>query len=314
MSGAVMARGLLAGLSLAGATLAAAPAQATITVATTGFLGEFTCPQASGTDCVLTAANRTSRVVVGGAVGSLSSASVLPSGATLSANVTYGNDMLPTIRAGTFSGLQSRDATSVLALRAYTWTGDAINLALSGSMHFFKGTADVPGETFDRSYLGLSLFMLPASVFTGYTASSRAIDFIIDPALNPQGCGAGVTAFNFVSSTGLNPGEHSLPVDLSSACTGGSIRINPGDQFVIGVGMQAIANRGGWLDATHTFNLNYDLANTTFVSNGAPVGASYLSANLAGVPEPATWGLMILGFGVIGGAMRSRRRERVFAR
>ena len=28
----------------------------------------------------------------------------------------------------------------------------------------------------------------------------------------------------------------------------------------------------------------------------------------AAVPEPATWGLMILGFGAVGGAMRSRRR------
>ena len=28
----------------------------------------------------------------------------------------------------------------------------------------------------------------------------------------------------------------------------------------------------------------------------------------AGVPEPASWGLMIGGFGVVGGALRSRRR------
>ncbi len=30
---------------------------------------------------------------------------------------------------------------------------------------------------------------------------------------------------------------------------------------------------------------------------------------LAGVPEPTSWALMILGFGVIGGAMRARRRQ-----
>ncbi len=30
---------------------------------------------------------------------------------------------------------------------------------------------------------------------------------------------------------------------------------------------------------------------------------------LAGVPEPTTWALMILGFGMVGGAMRSRRRK-----
>jgi len=30
-----------------------------------------------------------------------------------------------------------------------------------------------------------------------------------------------------------------------------------------------------------------------------------------GVPEPATWGLMLGGFGAIGGAMRSRRKAAV---
>ena len=32
------------------------------------------------------------------------------------------------------------------------------------------------------------------------------------------------------------------------------------------------------------------------------------SATAGGVPEPATWAMMLLGFGVIGGAMRHRRR------
>ena len=57
----------------------------------------------------------------------------------------------------------------------------------------------------------------------------------------------------------------------------------------------------------------------TYRTNGGPfiVGATFTSTsdsfeidNLArgGVPEPATWALMILGFGAIGGAVRSRRR------
>lgn len=38
------------------------------------------------------------------------------------------------------------------------------------------------------------------------------------------------------------------------------------------------------------------------------------SATIAAVPEPATWGLMILGFGAVGGALRRRRgADRVFA-
>ena len=32
------------------------------------------------------------------------------------------------------------------------------------------------------------------------------------------------------------------------------------------------------------------------------------SATISAVPEPATWGMMILGFGMLGAAMRTRRR------
>lgn len=35
--------------------------------------------------------------------------------------------------------------------------------------------------------------------------------------------------------------------------------------------------------------------------------------SVAAVPEPATWGLMVLGFGAIGGALRTSRRKVVFA-
>ena len=37
------------------------------------------------------------------------------------------------------------------------------------------------------------------------------------------------------------------------------------------------------------------------------LGGSFLSTT-AGVPEPATWGLMLGGFGMAGAAMRRRRR------
>lgn len=41
------------------------------------------------------------------------------------------------------------------------------------------------------------------------------------------------------------------------------------------------------------------------VFSGPYVGARYLST-LAAVPEPATWGLMIVGFAAVGGALRRR--------
>ena len=45
---------------------------------------------------------------------------------------------------------------------------------------------------------------------------------------------------------------------------------------------------------------------------GIFAGDSYrISFANAGVPEPSTWALFILGFGVIGGAMRARRRASI---
>ncbi|MEP2102427.1 MAG: NF038122 family metalloprotease [Parasphingorhabdus sp.] len=50
------------------------------------------------------------------------------------------------------------------------------------------------------------------------------------------------------------------------------------------------------------WNLNFDvLANSDYAFNTNNI-------NVAAVPEPATWGMMILGFGMVGGALRRRRK------
>lgn len=52
------------------------------------------------------------------------------------------------------------------------------------------------------------------------------------------------------------------------------------------------------------YNLNFDITkNKGYVFDTAQI---FGLAGLASVPEPSTWGLMILGFGAIGGAMRRR--------
>lgn len=56
-----------------------------------------------------------------------------------------------------------------------------------------------------------------------------------------------------------------------------------------------------------------------FVTDKGPVTLSSFdnatfSASLAAVPEPAAWGLMIVGFGAIGGALRRRQRTNVSVR
>ena len=48
----------------------------------------------------------------------------------------------------------------------------------------------------------------------------------------------------------------------------------------------------------------------TLSSDGSSLATGMLSANVSAVPEPATWAMMIIGFGAIGGAMRRRNAVR----
>ena len=61
-------------------------------------------------------------------------------------------------------------------------------------------------------------------------------------------------------------------------------------------------NAGGVYSRMHDFGSGYE--NFGLVT-------TFETSALGAVPEPATWAMLILGFGVIGGAMRSARRQAV---
>jgi len=67
----------------------------------------------------------------------------------------------------------------------------------------------------------------------------------------------------------------------------------------VGGGGNAIAVAGPWSE-TVKYSLNFTGGNGSNF-NG--------TANLTAVPEPATWGLMLLGFGAMGGMLRTRNRK-----
>jgi hypothetical protein len=81
-----------------------------------------------------------------------------------------------------------------------------------------------------------------------------------------------------------------------------------------------IAAQGGTYGSTTAFSSTTGdfVAGTntlTFVtinSGGGPAGLDVaVSGTASAVPEPATWAMMLLGFGMIGMAVRSRRRQSV---
>lgn len=73
-------------------------------------------------------------------------------------------------------------------------------------------------------------------------------------------------------------------------------------------------NSSGTIDAKSLLNVSVNPGANTLVVNGTSGGLYSYGGNIsfmklaAGIPEPASWGLMIMGFGGIGAALRTRRR------
>lgn len=63
----------------------------------------------------------------------------------------------------------------------------------------------------------------------------------------------------------------------------------------------------------HTITVKGKVVPGTGIGNNAASYAGTLNLTAVGVPEPATWGLMILGFGGVGALLRRRRQGAVFA-
>jgi len=73
---------------------------------------------------------------------------------------------------------------------------------------------------------------------------------------------------------------------------------------------------GSWTGFTSngrlTFSFDSAITSVIFGTSTNSLEISDVGGILAAIPEPATWGMMILGFGGVGSLMR-RRREMVFA-
>lgn len=128
-----------------------------------------------------------------------------------------------------------------------------------------------------------------------------------------------VTFSTAVTAFGLDLGTfHSLPFPFPPGVTPGAATTRYGVPVTVGT------SQGNFTVATNAtqnfafFGVTSDTAFTSFTLSAAapaPAGTtpSIVFDNLrfgsavAAVPEPATWGLMILGFGMVGTGLRQRR-------
>lgn len=130
-----------------------------------------------------------------------------------------------------------------------------------------------------------------------YTLAQDAYNTLFNPGitLNPIADSAGLGALggSFTGAGGLN-GNWSLPgFDVQY------IAVKGGNTFML---FQTSGSSGSW---TTLGNVN---------GGGNTPGLSHLvffGSQIAAVPEPSTWAMLILGFGLVGGAMRRRATAKV---
>jgi hypothetical protein len=121
----------------------------------------------------------------------------------------------------------------------------------------------------------------------------------------PEGCGSGTytAPLNFVSASLYQNGN---PLDFISMIT-----------------LQASANAGpvnlGYYTGTlvamidPTINFNLDMSDYNVNVGSYDPNVLLPPPGVGGVPEPAAWALMLVGFGGLGAALRRRRARTVFA-
>ncbi|MHA6722275.1 PEPxxWA-CTERM sorting domain-containing protein [Sphingomonas sp. RS2018] len=150
-----------------------------------------------------------------------------------------------------------------------------------------------------------------------YSSIVTTFDATYDPAPISSG-GNAVTLSNFSTTGGAsfgnedagfyyNPAKGSRPEQrllvIGGAGRANSFSENGIDDFEIDIAVSSSGEALGVLGVAYT--LDYVL----YQGTGALTDASISAA----VPEPATWAMMLVGFGMVGAASRYRRRSTVTA-
>jgi hypothetical protein len=145
-----------------------------------------------------------------------------------------------------------------------------------GGGQFFN-TGDFVTETFAATGLGSATSAHWTFTMSDYTASGVTSTF--DALIN----GVTVGSYSFTSNCDICGTTESIDFSDSFAAIAGD-----------------------------TYTLRIEATSTVFPGGGSwnwnPDGQVTLSGGAGSVPEPAAWALMVLGFGGLGAAMRSRRR------
>jgi hypothetical protein len=221
-------------------------------------------------------------------------------------NVTFdAMSDLPIIRAYTAAPGNVRMNINAFAFQSFTYSGPAgTPFSITGDLHIVDSSASPDGGARPNGAIySQYVAVWDPSALAGLSTAEELFN-----ALFYAPCGtAGVLGASAVGGGTLTGGELNA-TSTTVACAPGSLTLTPGQEVLVVAGLQLPVNRGGFADATSTFRtrLGDDLAPEV----KAQLTQSLVSASdrgaLAAVPEPATWAMMIAGFGFVGAATRRR--------
>lgn len=154
--------------------------------------------------------------------------------------------------------------------------------------------------------LGLSATTIRSTAAVDGSAGLSAVGSTTIEGLNLTGLGLGGLLID--GSLFINPNPNTVLVDLLG------LRIVLNEQILSGDGVTDLMLQTNALRASFTnFALGTNLLNGDVVIGHSQAAINDFALPTAPVPEPATWAMMIAGFGMAGGAMRRRRPRTVLA-
>ena len=223
-------------------------------------------------------------------------------GSFVQSDISFGVGALPIVRQSDAAVGNWRVNVNAFAYNSFVYNGDAASeLSYAGNLHIVDSSGAPTGGDGNLAggarYFGWVAIWNPALVANFGVAQ----DFLTNSYGNYDCSTQGVLAFGFAGGN-LSGGEQNISMS-TQGCSGQPFMINPGQEILAVAFLQTPVNRGGFVDASHTFSVAYnpDLAPQVLenlVANVSPTGA---------IPEPSTWALMIGGLGMVGAMLRRSR-------
>lgn len=197
----------------------------------------------------------------------------------------------------------------------------------SATTVLYDGNTYNPGDTINVSFTGVQdgdLHATLALLFTGTSGNDYQFQYTLTNTSNPADeASSTATAFGFNTDPNPDVGDSSATGSFTNVSSGS---ISGGTHVEIcatgGPNCAGAANNGDMIGGG-SFTGNLDIAFGSlpdtltltqpivrFQSTGSNGTGSDIGTAVPGVPEPATWAMMLVGFGAAGLSMRRSRRKK----